>query len=169
MQSFAWPKKSYVGALVGLAMNAIAAARPQQALVLFGATGDLAQRMIWPSLYHLEGDGLLPTDLSVVGTAREPFDAQSFREFVASALQRFLDSGEFNPAICTRLLDRVSYFWSEVRPDDTLDAAALATGLCGYRSMLYFLSMPPRYYGAVCRCRPRRCQQPRSARKANWP
>jgi len=39
-------------------------------LLLFGATGDLARRMLLPSLYGLDADGLLPADLRIVGTAR---------------------------------------------------------------------------------------------------
>ena len=39
-------------------------------LLLFGATGDLARRMLLPSLYGLDSDGLLPDDLRIVGTAR---------------------------------------------------------------------------------------------------
>ena len=39
-------------------------------LLLFGATGDLARRMLLPSLYALDADGLLPDQLKIVGTAR---------------------------------------------------------------------------------------------------
>ena len=38
------------------------------ALVLFGATGDLAKRKLFPALYHLEQDRLL--DVPVIGVAR---------------------------------------------------------------------------------------------------
>ena len=41
--------------------------RMTRAIVIFGATGDLALRMLYPSLYFLEADGLLPADLKVVG------------------------------------------------------------------------------------------------------
>ncbi|MFN5541310.1 MAG: hypothetical protein ACK499_03280, partial [Betaproteobacteria bacterium] len=40
-----------------------------RALVLFGATGDLAKRMLWPSLYALHQDGLLPTGFQLIGAA----------------------------------------------------------------------------------------------------
>ena len=38
-------------------------------LLLFGATGDLAQRMLLPSLFGLHTDGLLPDELTITGTA----------------------------------------------------------------------------------------------------
>jgi len=40
------------------------------ALVLFGGGGDLAMRMLLPSLYFLEHDGLLPDGLKIIGAAR---------------------------------------------------------------------------------------------------
>ena len=38
-------------------------------LVIFGATGDLARRMLLPSLYYLERDGLLDGKLRVIGSS----------------------------------------------------------------------------------------------------
>ena len=43
-------------------------------LVLFGATGDLARRMLLPSLYGLDSDGVLPDGLRIIGTARSELD-----------------------------------------------------------------------------------------------
>jgi len=39
-------------------------------LIIFGATGDLARRMLFPSLYFLDLDGMLPEGLRIVGAAR---------------------------------------------------------------------------------------------------
>ncbi|WP_445262339.1 hypothetical protein, partial [Pseudomonas sp. EA_5y_Pfl2_R50] len=47
--------------------------------MLFGATGDLAQRMLLPSLYGLHADGLLPEGLTITGTARSEHTDASFR------------------------------------------------------------------------------------------
>ena len=59
-------------------------------LLLFGATGDLSQRMLLPSLYDLHADGLLPDGLTITGTARSEHDDASFRAFAATALETFL-------------------------------------------------------------------------------
>ena len=45
---------------------------PVGKLLLFGATGDLAKRMLLPSLYGLHADGLLPKDLTITGSALRP-------------------------------------------------------------------------------------------------
>jgi glucose-6-phosphate 1-dehydrogenase len=57
-------------------------------LLLFGATGDLAQRMLLPSLYALHADGLLPAGLTITGTARSEHDDAGYREFAAARARR---------------------------------------------------------------------------------
>lgn len=59
-------------------------------LLLFGATGDLAQRMLLPSLAALDADGLLAEDLMIIGTARSDMDDAAFRNFARGALEKYL-------------------------------------------------------------------------------
>ncbi|MFA7602007.1 MAG: glucose-6-phosphate dehydrogenase [Novosphingobium sp.] len=59
-------------------------------LLLFGATGDLARRMLLPSLCALDADGLLPATLEIVGTARSDYDDHGYRDFARAALEKFL-------------------------------------------------------------------------------
>jgi glucose-6-phosphate 1-dehydrogenase len=56
-------------------------------LILFGATGDLAARMLLPSLYGLDCDGLLPPDLRIIGTARTDQDDAAFRAHAHDAVR----------------------------------------------------------------------------------
>ena len=59
-------------------------------LLLFGATGDLSQRMLLPSLCALHADGLLAPELQIVGTARSPMSDAEFRNFAREAVEKFL-------------------------------------------------------------------------------
>ncbi len=59
-------------------------------LLLFGATGDLAQRMLLPSLCALDADGLVDPDLRIVCTARSDYDTLGYRNFARAALEKFL-------------------------------------------------------------------------------
>jgi glucose-6-phosphate 1-dehydrogenase len=59
-------------------------------LLLFGATGDLAQRMLLPSLCALDADKLVAPDLRIVGTARHPYSDEEYRAFAREALDKFL-------------------------------------------------------------------------------
>jgi glucose-6-phosphate 1-dehydrogenase len=78
-------------------------------LLLFGATGDLARRMLLPSLYGLDSDGLLPDDLRIVGTARTRLDDDEFRSRAEAALNEHLPAGFLKTQVAERFLKRLSY------------------------------------------------------------
>ena len=59
-------------------------------LLLFGATGDLARRMLLPSLCALDADGLLAENLRIVGTARSMLSDAEFRDLAREALEQHL-------------------------------------------------------------------------------
>jgi len=52
-------------------------------LLLFGVTGDLSRRMLMPSLFGLDADGLLPPDLAIWGTARSDITDDTLRQIAA--------------------------------------------------------------------------------------
>ena len=91
-------------------------------LLLFGATGDLARRMLLPSLYGLDSDGLLPSELRIIGTARTVLDDHKFRERALEALQEHLPEGFFEASVAERFLKRLHYV-----PLDIQDPAGFAT------------------------------------------
>src|SRR3954470_16459372 len=78
-------------------------------LLMFGATGDLARRMLLPSLYGLDSDGLLPADLRIIGTARTDLDDGAFRQRAVEALKEHLPSGFYSEGIAERFLARLHY------------------------------------------------------------
>jgi glucose-6-phosphate 1-dehydrogenase len=78
-------------------------------LILFGATGDLARRMLLPSLAALHADGLVAEDLRIIGTARSDHDDASYRDFARAALDEFLPEGSMDAATIDSFLDRLSY------------------------------------------------------------
>ena len=65
-----------------------ALARPA-AFVLFGATGDLAKRLVLPAFYRLACDGLLPRQWVLIGNGRGQITHDSFRAQVQTALAEF--------------------------------------------------------------------------------
>ena len=57
-----------------------------ETLVLFGATGDLAHRMLFPSLYNLHMDGLLDDAMTIVASGRSQMDRAGAHAMVRAAL-----------------------------------------------------------------------------------
>jgi len=76
-------------------------------LLLFGATGDLSQRMLLPSLCALHSDDLLHEDLRIVGTARSELSDTEFRNFAREALEKFLPADRRHDV--ASFLNRLSY------------------------------------------------------------
>jgi len=83
--------------------------QPFGKLLLFGATGDLAQRMLLPSLYGLHADDLLPPGLTITGTARSTLSDAEYRDFAAKALDTFLPDDRKDSEAIAGFLDRLQY------------------------------------------------------------
>ena len=100
-------------------------ARQADAIVLFGATGDLAKRMLLPSLYYLDADGFLPDGFKVLATARAHLSHGDFVAYVRELLAarpegldetvwaRFSQRLDFAPADAT--FTRISVTLSRLR------------------------------------------------------
>ncbi|MHB9024574.1 MAG: glucose-6-phosphate dehydrogenase [Armatimonadota bacterium] len=57
--------------------------RPEPCLMtIFGSRGDLARRKLWPALYNLALDGLLPEPFAIVGLGRHPYSREEFLQAV---------------------------------------------------------------------------------------
>ncbi|MHB8530650.1 MAG: glucose-6-phosphate dehydrogenase [Caulobacteraceae bacterium] len=118
---------------------------PIDYLVIFGVTGDLAARMLLPSLYFLEADGLLAPTLKVIGLARTVMDREAFAARVRSLLAERAEG--IDETVWRRLSERLDY-----RPADVTRAeglAPLAEVLAG-ASTIYYLALSPSLYGPVC-------------------
>jgi glucose-6-phosphate 1-dehydrogenase len=116
------------------------------AIVLFGATGDLSRRMLLPSLYFLDCVGVLPVGFKVLCTAR----AQLSREdFVAQVRELLAARSEgLDPAVWKRFEPRLDF----TAADATTEAGAreLAPMLEGVRAPMFYFSLSPSLYGRVC-------------------
>jgi glucose-6-phosphate 1-dehydrogenase len=116
-------------------------------LLLFGATGDLARRMLLPSLFGLDADGLLPDDLSIIGTARSAGDDTWFREKAADALTEFVDAERRRPELVERFLRRLKYRSADVSTAAPFAALAEAVGDTAPKDLSIFLSTAPSLFG----------------------
>src|ERR1700757_2599338 len=90
--------------------------RPIERMVIFGATGDLAARMLLPSLYHLDADGLLLGSLKIIGSARTSMSREAYVERVRRDLEERAE--DFDEAVWTRFAERLDYREADVsRPE----------------------------------------------------
>ena len=114
-------------------------------LLLFGATGDLAGRFLFPALAELEAAGELADEFAVTGSSRRSLDDEQFRQHVAGKLDEF--AADVSPAAREKLLSRLRY----VRLDISAEASADAVrDLIDGRPAAVYLALPPASFaGAV--------------------
>jgi glucose-6-phosphate 1-dehydrogenase len=117
---------------------------PPQVFVLFGATGDLAKRKLFPGLYHLAAAGRLPGEYAIIGSGRHsPGSDDEFRDKIRGSLKEFVD--DLDDTVADDLLKRLTFQTST--DDDGTDlakAVADARKRLGDESRtLIYLSVPP--------------------------
>ena len=129
--------------------------------VVFGATGDLAHRKIFPALYDLFAGGLLPADLVIVGFARRPYTDEAFRNDVRASCAEFARSGSFSPNAWQRFAERLFYLRSDLDdPEGYRRLAAMMAGNDGAvnadpgrrrlpPNALFYLAVGPSYFGLI--------------------
>ena len=110
-----------------------------QTLILFGATGDLSQRMLLPSLCALDAEDLLGEDLRIVGTARSTMADADFRNFAREAIEKYLP--DHRRGGMADFLNRLSYSTLDVTTPDGY--AELAAKVGEDREIAIFLSTAP--------------------------
>ena len=109
-------------------------------LLLFGATGDLAQRMLLPSLCALDAEGLLEPDLKIVGTARSEMSTREFRDFARQALEKYLS--DHRRGGVADFLNRLSYVAVDATTREGYDDLAREVGTYD-KGLAIFLSTAP--------------------------
>src|SRR5437763_4285644 len=97
-------------------------------LLLFGATGDLSRRMLLPSLYGLDSDGLVPPALRISGTARTDLGDAGFRDRASAALQEHLPAGFYQEGIAERFLNRLHYVPLDIKDPAGFERLAKSIG-----------------------------------------
>ncbi len=111
-------------------------------LLLFGATGDLAKRMLLPSLYALHSDELIAPDLRIFGTARSALTDGEYRDLARDALNEFLPDDRKAEGRIESFLERVQYQALDASKTEGFDELATKIGdISGGLSI--FLSTAP--------------------------
>ena len=115
-------------------------------IVIFGASGDLAGRKLFPSLAALDARGLLAAETRITGCARHAYDDASFRARIAARLPAPPDAaGE-------RFLDRIGYVPLDyARPEDYRALASAVGARNGGSPLIFYLALPSALYPEVVR------------------
>jgi len=126
------------------------------ALVIFGATGDLARRKLLPALYNLAHEGALPERFGLVGNARSPMTDEEFREQCIQAVREFSRRPP-DEKVLAKLFSDARYVAGSFDEDSvyeglsiSLDALDEVAGLALNRC--FYLSTAPTFFPVIVDC-----------------
>jgi len=118
-------------------------ATESDAIVIFGITGDLAYKKIFPALANLMRRGRL--DMPILGVAREGWSTERLRERLYDSLQE--NGGSAGEAVGAELGNKLRYVAGDYRDDSTFRKLKEALGESS--APLHYLAIPPSLFGEV--------------------
>ena len=122
--------------------NMTTAAPRSDALVFFGATGDLAYKKIFPALLHMIRRGNL--DVPVIGIAKSGWSLEQLRAFARESIAQH---GGVDETLFAKLMERLRYVDGDYR--DPATYASLRQLLNGAQRPLHYLAIPPGLFDVV--------------------
>ncbi len=117
--------------------------KPSDALVIFGATGDLTYRKIFPSLYSMATRGKLT--VPVIGVARGNHGTDGLRQRVRSSVEEF--GKNLDEEVFSRFSDLIRFVQGDYQDQQTY--SLLKTELAGAAHPLFYLAIPPSLFPKV--------------------
>lgn len=124
--------------------------KPKVLILIFGATGDLAKRKLFPSIYQLVTNGTISQDFAVVGLARRKWTNEVFRKNVTESVKQAFE----NVQELEEFTSHFHYHSFDVTEEKAyIDMKTLIQKLEGkYETAgnrLFYLAMAPDFFGQI--------------------
>ena len=116
-------------------------------LIIFGATGDLSARKLFPALFQLNAAGLLPEDLRIIAVARQEQTTEGFHNELLARMgsakrQRISDIA------WQQFAQRLTYLSADFSAPSAFKG--LQASLSESRTSLFYLATPPSLFATIC-------------------
>jgi len=123
-------------------------------MVIFGATGDLTKRKLFPALYNLAKDGFLPEKFAIIGVGRQELETADFRHQIIADLKEFVENAP-DKKLIEWFESRTYYTGGDFDDDKKLfkDLKDLLGEVCEAHQIpenyFYYLATPPQLFANV--------------------
>lgn len=122
------------------------------ALILLGATGDLAQKKLLPALIDLFAKGVLPDHFCILAYSRRPLSTEEYRSFARTHIET--KNKQYDAVLFEKFLATIEYVQGQFdeaqgyeRVKEALERYDTRIGMCS--SKLFYLAVPPTYYSTI--------------------
>jgi glucose-6-phosphate 1-dehydrogenase len=122
-------------------------------MVIFGATGDLTKRKLFPALYNLARDGFMPDNFAIIGIGRQEMTSADFRREMHETLREY--SSEENTRLLDWFCERTYYTGGDFDDDKHLfgDVKDQLAEVCNKYAIppnvFYYMAIPPQLFANV--------------------
>ncbi len=123
-------------------------------LVIFGGTGDLAHRKIYPAIYNLYVSGKLPENFALVAVGRRDFNNEGFREAAAESIKHYSRENKGTPDDIVHVVSSFYYFQIDFTKGEgygqlkefleTLDSRYQTMG-----NRIFYLAVAPEFFETI--------------------
>src|SRR2546423_2170084 len=117
------------------------------ALVLFGITGDLAKKKLFPAVYHMVRERSLADETPIVGVASSPWTDDDLRKRARESIIAALGDQPIAEDVFTSLVRRLSYVSGDYADPTTFESLSMA--LQGREHPLFYRAIPPSLFDDV--------------------
>jgi len=116
-------------------------------LIIFGATGDLSARKLFPALFQLDAAGLLPDDLRIIAVARQEQTTEGFHDELLARMGSARRQS-INDTAWQQFAQRLTYLSADFSTPSAFKG--LQAELSESRTSLFYLATPPSLFATIC-------------------
>ena len=117
--------------------------------VVFGGTGDLAERKLLPALYHRQIEGQFTEPTRIIGASRASLTHNDYRKFATDALREHLKPGEFDEAQVEKFTSRLHYVSVDAKSEQGWDELKKILDEGKERIRAFYLAVGPAIFGDI--------------------
>ena len=116
-------------------------------LIIFGATGDLSARKLFPALFQLDAAGLLPDDLRIIAVGRQEQSTEAFHHELLARMSS-AKRQSISDTAWQQFAQRLTYMSADFSAPSAF--SGLQAELSESRTSLFYLATPPSLFATIC-------------------
>ena len=116
-------------------------------LIIFGATGDLSARKLFPALFQLDAAGLLPDDLRIIAVGRQEQTTEAFHNELLARMSS-AKRQSISDTAWQQFAQRLTYMSADFSATSAF--SGLQAELSESRTSLFYLATPPSLFATIC-------------------
>ena len=116
-------------------------------LIIFGATGDLSARKLFPALFQLDAAGLLPHDLRIIAVGRQEQTTEAFHNELLARMSS-AKRQSISDTAWQQFAQRLTYMSADFSAPSAF--SGLQAELSESRTSLFYLATPPSLFATIC-------------------